>query len=124
MSYAKLLQDTRQAFNSGKTRPVEWRKRQLKGMIKLLDENQKLLCEALFKDLHKPKLESLACDIDFVKNEFIGTFKLGINQRCFFKPIWTQINVTSGGKPSFTTYLRTCNSITARLLTNELPKPH
>lgn len=73
-SYAKVVSDARAAYNTGKTRPVEWRKRQLKGMIKLLEENEKLICDALFKDLHKPKLESLACDIDFVKNEFIGIY--------------------------------------------------
>lgn len=71
-NYGNLVSDTRRAYNSGKTRPVEWRKRQLQGMIKLLEENEKLLCEALYKDLHKPRLESLACDVEFVKNEFLG----------------------------------------------------
>ena len=76
--YTKVVGDARRAFRTGKTLPVEFRKRQLRAMIKMLEENEQLLCQALFKDLHKPKLESLACDIEFVKNEFIGKVKAPI----------------------------------------------
>ena len=42
-------------FSLGKTTQVSWRLEQLKNLLKMLDENDSLLCEALYKDLRKPK---------------------------------------------------------------------
>ncbi|KAL8091427.1 hypothetical protein AgCh_033881 [Apium graveolens] len=47
------LTELRQTFKTGKTKDVEWRKAQLKGIIKLLDENENQIFEALERDLGK-----------------------------------------------------------------------
>ena len=39
----------------GKTAQISWRLEQLKNLLKMMDENESLLCEALYKDLRKPK---------------------------------------------------------------------
>ena len=54
-SSAEVVRIARQAFNSGRTRPVEWRKQQLRNLLRMMEENEELLCEALFNDLRKPK---------------------------------------------------------------------
>ena len=41
--------------SSGKTAQISWRLEQLKNLLKMMDENESLLCEALYKDLRKPK---------------------------------------------------------------------
>ena len=43
----------REVFNSGRTRSVEWRKTQLKALVKMMDTEEERFCEALKKDLGK-----------------------------------------------------------------------
>ena len=45
------------AFRSGKTKTFEWRKQQLEGVLKLLDENREEITLALNKDLHKVSVQ-------------------------------------------------------------------
>lgn len=51
--FADTLQRLREAFDSGCTRPAEFRAAQLKGLSRFLQENKQLLQEALAQDLHK-----------------------------------------------------------------------
>ena len=44
-TYNPLLQELRQTFRAGRTRPLQWRIDQLKGLIRLYDENIDALCE-------------------------------------------------------------------------------
>lgn len=46
----KKLKD---AFRSGKTRDVEYRKDQLRELLRLMEENEDAIAEALAKDMHK-----------------------------------------------------------------------
>ena len=50
-----VVATARAAFNSGRTRSVAWRVNQMRNLLTMLDENEKLICEALYKDLRKPK---------------------------------------------------------------------
>ena len=59
-------------IHSGRTRPVEWRVKQLEALLKMMDENEKIICEALYKDLRKPKQESMALEIGYIKNDIRG----------------------------------------------------
>jgi len=61
--------DVREAFRSGITRPLDWRRDQLKKMIALLEENEAELLEALRVDLGKPTAEGFITDIAFVVGE-------------------------------------------------------
>lgn len=53
----------REAFRSGRTRPLEWRLDQLKAIRTLLRDNRSALQAALAKDLGKPAFEALGADI-------------------------------------------------------------
>lgn len=59
----------RTTFNSGTTRPLAWRKRQLERMIAMLDENEAEFLDALKTDLGKPSVEGFITDIAFVTSE-------------------------------------------------------
>ena len=48
-----MVSDMRIVFRSGRTRALEWRLGQLRALLKLMDENQDKLCDALYQDLHK-----------------------------------------------------------------------
>ena len=46
----KKLKD---AFRTGKTRDVEFRRDQLRKLLRLMEENENAITEALAKDMHK-----------------------------------------------------------------------
>ena len=73
----------RAAFESRVTRPLEWRRTQLKRMIAMLEENESRFADALRRDLGKPTVEGFITDIAFV----IGEIELMIkNLRKWNKP--------------------------------------
>jgi aldehyde dehydrogenase (NAD+) len=59
----------RATFDSGKTRPLAWRRQQLQGLLAFAKENSDRLVEALQADLGKPELEARAADIGQVSQE-------------------------------------------------------
>lgn len=48
-----MIEGLRKVFNSGVTKSCEWRKKQLDGMLKLLEENRDKIAQGLKEDLHK-----------------------------------------------------------------------
>ncbi|XP_014671199.1 PREDICTED: fatty aldehyde dehydrogenase-like, partial [Priapulus caudatus] len=62
----------RSVFYTGRTRDIVFRKKQLQNLVRLIDENREAMCEALFKDLHKPKFESVMYETDFVKSDLMN----------------------------------------------------
>lgn len=48
----------RAAYKKGVTRPLEWRRRQLRSLRRMLEENQDAICTALAEDLRKPFAEA------------------------------------------------------------------
>ena len=59
----------RHAFQSGRTRPLEWRQRQLDALLRLLDESGDDLVAAMQRDFGKPTLEAYSTDIAFTATE-------------------------------------------------------
>ena len=59
----------RNTYNSRITRPLAWRRQQLQNMIKMLDDNEAELLEALKVDLGKPTAEGFITDLAFVTGE-------------------------------------------------------
>lgn len=49
----------REGFRTGFTRPMAWRKEQIKAMLRMVKENQKALGEALHADLNRSDFEGL-----------------------------------------------------------------
>ncbi|XP_041365280.1 aldehyde dehydrogenase, dimeric NADP-preferring-like [Gigantopelta aegis] len=72
-NFTELVNGVRQVFRSGRTVTYEWRRTQLEGMLKLLDENMDKLTDALYKDLHKAKAEAMMMELNMVRNEVINT---------------------------------------------------
>lgn len=58
-----LVKDLRNSFNSGKTKTYEWRKSQLEGIAKMVQEKENDILEALYKDLAKPPTESFVSEV-------------------------------------------------------------
>lgn len=73
--YKAVVESVRRAFDSGKTREKSWRIAQLEALNRLLIENEILLCDALYRDLHKSRMESMGSELDFVKNDIIGALR-------------------------------------------------
>ncbi|HXK24417.1 MAG TPA: aldehyde dehydrogenase family protein [Myxococcota bacterium] len=68
-SISGLADRLRRTFGSGKTRPLEWRRSQLKALKALVRERGDELVEALQADLRKPTLEAWAADVGQVTTE-------------------------------------------------------
>lgn len=66
---AVLAKSLRATFDSGRTRPLAWRKEQLAGLRRMMDEAEAELLEALRLDLGRPKVEAFAADIGHTKQE-------------------------------------------------------
>ena len=47
--YSDMMANLRSTFNSGVTRPLAWRRRQLEGLMKMYNENAQLFCESIYK---------------------------------------------------------------------------
>ncbi|XP_017795856.1 PREDICTED: aldehyde dehydrogenase, dimeric NADP-preferring isoform X1 [Habropoda laboriosa] len=67
--YTGLVERTRNAFYSGKTRPLEWRIKQLKQAQLMIKECRQDILSALTSDLRRSKFESIALEIQVVEKE-------------------------------------------------------
>lgn len=84
MSNSKQVVETaRKAFNSGVTRDVQWRLKQLQGLLDLVEENAADLKQAVAKDLNKPGFEADLMELMVLKNEIYCTQK---NIHSWMKP--------------------------------------
>ncbi|MSO59948.1 MAG: aldehyde dehydrogenase family protein [Ilumatobacteraceae bacterium] len=72
---AGRVQSTRHAFRAGVTRPIEWRRAQLQGMIAMLTEHEQEFLDALRHDLGKPTAEAFITDVAFVTGEIKAMIK-------------------------------------------------
>ncbi|CAH1183793.1 unnamed protein product [Phaedon cochleariae] len=65
----KLVMHLRTTFESGKTKPIEYRIEQLKSLKKMLQEKSETISQCLYDDLHKSKHDSILMEIDFCIND-------------------------------------------------------
>jgi acyl-CoA reductase-like NAD-dependent aldehyde dehydrogenase len=65
----RAVQELRQTFNAGHTRPAAWRKQQLKACMRLVTEGRKEIENALFQDLGKNATEAFTTEINMVAHE-------------------------------------------------------
>jgi len=70
-----VADELRNTYNSGRTRPLAWRKHQLEQMVKMLEENESAFLDALAVDLGKPRVEGFITDIAFVTSEVKSMIK-------------------------------------------------
>ncbi|MGW6281230.1 aldehyde dehydrogenase family protein [Kribbella sp. NPDC055071] len=71
----QLVTDLRATFESGVTRPVEWRRAQLAALKSMLLEQDEDFVKALYADLGKPADEARGTELMFVVNEIDHTLE-------------------------------------------------
>jgi len=59
----------RETFESGRTRPLAWRRKQLEGLLAFAKQNSDALVAALQADMGKPELEARAADVGQITTE-------------------------------------------------------
>lgn len=64
-----VVASARAAFNSGKTRPLEFRKKQLQNLLNFYEENTTAMVAALASDLRKSKQEAVILEIGLLIND-------------------------------------------------------
>jgi len=88
---AALTKSLRATFDSGRTRPLAWRREQLAGLRRMMVEGEGELLEALRVDLGRPKVEAFAADIGHTKQELRHMAK---HVERWMKPIRVRMPVT------------------------------
>lgn len=73
MAYQDVMQRANAAFQSGKTKNVAFRRRQLESLLRCFEENRDEMAAALAADLRRPKQEAMILEIDFLINDVINT---------------------------------------------------
>jgi aldehyde dehydrogenase (NAD+) len=67
--FADRVDALRRTFASGRTRPLEWRRRQLEALERMMVEQEDALAAALHSDLGKPLQEAWLAELSFVRAE-------------------------------------------------------
>jgi len=70
-----ICQVQRDYFNSGATRTLAFRQKQLQSLLHALEREEAILMQALGQDLGKPPLEAYASEVGFVRTEIRHTLK-------------------------------------------------
>ncbi|KAK3211396.1 hypothetical protein Dsin_016102 [Dipteronia sinensis] len=87
-----LVKELQKSFNSGKTKSYEWRKSQIESISKMVEEKEKEIIEALYKDLSKPETESFVSEISMLK----GSCKLALEElKSWMKPEKAKTSLTT-----------------------------
>lgn len=81
----------RATFRSGRTKPVEWRLKQLEGMRRLIEEREAELVDALRQDLGRPRVEAWLADLAPVAAEAKHAAK---NLRTWMRPTKVSVPLT------------------------------
>lgn len=66
---AEVVRSAKAAFESGKTRDVGFREKQLKALMRMYKENGAAMMGALAHDLRKSKQESILLEIEYLIND-------------------------------------------------------
>lgn len=95
------VDSVRKAFRSQRSLEVKWRKRQLQNILRLVNENENELAEALCKDLDKPLLEASVFEF--------GLIRQGVQHALLHIDEWTQLQKTETPlqlKPLYSSYIQ------------------
>ncbi|XP_066139771.1 aldehyde dehydrogenase, dimeric NADP-preferring-like [Euwallacea fornicatus] len=70
---SEIVSELRNSFNSGKTRPLQYRIKQLQNLLRMYTEKRDEIFAALWTDLHKSKGETIIMEIDILVNDIKNT---------------------------------------------------
>lgn len=65
----ELVSRTRDVFKSKKTIPLAFRKKQLKNLLKFIQNEEEDICKAMYEDLKKPKAETIINELTMLQIE-------------------------------------------------------
>ncbi|MCB9631060.1 MAG: aldehyde dehydrogenase family protein [Sandaracinus sp.] len=68
-SIPRLVDEVRERFDSGITRSIDWRLRQLDAIGRFVEERESEILAALKSDLGKPEIEAFSAEVSFVAND-------------------------------------------------------
>ncbi|MGE0707463.1 MAG: aldehyde dehydrogenase family protein [Planctomycetota bacterium] len=69
------IDELRQTFRAGRTRPLAWRREQLRAIERMVTDHEERLFEALRADLGKPAAEAYGGEVGFIREEVHFTLK-------------------------------------------------
>lgn len=90
-----IVRKLRTTFESGRTRPLEWRLRQLKAAAAMIKANSDEIVDALHKDVGKPPLEAIMAEVSFMTQE-IALFRKKLPQWVKPEKVSTPLPVQPG----------------------------
>ncbi|KAJ3268567.1 Aldehyde dehydrogenase [Terramyces sp. JEL0728] len=70
-----IVSAVRKSYNTGKTKSVAWRRKQLSALYDFVENEKKGICEALYADLRKPTVETEFLEIATVKADIATAMK-------------------------------------------------
>ncbi|XP_032519506.2 aldehyde dehydrogenase, dimeric NADP-preferring isoform X1 [Danaus plexippus] len=73
VNMSEVVNKARDTFDSGVTKPIEWRRKQLKNLLRMYEENRNAMVEALVKDLRRSKMEAILLEVDYLINDIRNT---------------------------------------------------
>jgi aldehyde dehydrogenase (NAD+) len=65
LGFGGLASEVREVYDSGRTKDMEWRQSQLRGLLRLLREKEEDIFEVLREDLGKHRGESFRDEVRF-----------------------------------------------------------
>ncbi|XP_074032094.1 aldehyde dehydrogenase, dimeric NADP-preferring isoform X2 [Leptinotarsa decemlineata] len=71
----QIVETARAAFKSGQTKPVPYRRQQLKNLLRFLKNEEETLCDVLQKDLKKPFQECIAHEVGVLEKDLNDCLK-------------------------------------------------
>ncbi|XP_055829263.1 aldehyde dehydrogenase [Solanum dulcamara] len=87
-----IVKELRGTYESGKTKSYEWRVSQLKALLKIGENHEKEIADALYSDLSKPELEAFIHEISMMKT----SCKLALKElKRWMKPEKVKASLTS-----------------------------
>ncbi|XP_025032772.1 aldehyde dehydrogenase family 3 member B1-like, partial [Python bivittatus] len=93
--YAGLVESLRAAWWTGKTRPMEYRMKQLEGLCHFLEERHDEIQHALCTDLRRPCFETEFSEILFIRNELaeaLNNLSCWMKDECVHKSLFTKLD--------------------------------
>ncbi|RIB15239.1 Aldehyde/histidinol dehydrogenase [Gigaspora rosea] len=86
----QIVQELRKSFHSNLTKPLSYRKEQLRNLYRMINENEQAFCDALYKDLHKQKHEAILGELGWVKQEALDAIS---NLKSWAEPNYVKVNL-------------------------------
>lgn len=100
-NFLQLIQQQQDYFESGATKNVQFRLKQLRKLRDVIIQNEALIFEALKTDLHKSEFESYATEIGFVLEELSYHIK---HLKKWAKPVKVRNPITNFPASSYITF--------------------